>query len=59
MLGMTISAPLLFSASSGKGPVLTATVKHFAATAACTPKGAFSTTIVSQGLVPTFLIPAR
>ena len=39
-------APGSRSAESGRGPVLTATVKHPDATPACTPKGAFSMMMV-------------
>ena len=39
-------APGSRRAESGRGPVLTATVKHPDATPACTPKGAFSMMMV-------------
>ena len=52
-------APSLSRALSGRGPVLTAMVKIWAATAARTPKGAFSTTMASLGLMPTLANPMR
>ena len=45
MEGKRRFAPWDKRASSGRGPVLTAMVKTPAATAACTPRGAFSMTM--------------
>ena len=49
MDGKSRLAPSSSRAESGSGPVLTAMVKTPAATAACTPSGAFSTTIEQLG----------
>ena len=48
-----------YAYTSGNGPVLTATVNTRAATPACTPRGAFSTTIACQGSTPAFRNPMR
>lgn len=44
-------APWSRRAESGRGPVLTAMVKHPAATPACTPSGAFSMMIVLDWVI--------
>ena len=49
MDGKSRLAPSSSKAESGSGPVLTAMVKTPAATAACTPSGAFSTTMEQLG----------
>ena len=60
MHGKSRCAPSFVNASSGSGPLFTATVKHPAATPARTPKGAFSTTMPWYGLrFPAFFNPIR
>lgn len=59
MEGKTRWAPSSARALGGSGPVLTATVNIWAATAERTPRGAFSTTMASQGWRPARLRAIR
>lgn len=60
MEGKTRAAPSSASTAGSRGPVLTAMVKMPAATAARTPRGAFSTTKVCHGRrLPALASPMR
>ena len=57
MDGNNKSAPASSNTCLSSGPVLTATVNMPAAVPACTPIGAFSTTIASLACTPAFPVP--